>query len=70
MSILQSPRASRSGSRTAPPTTPPSSFNSPSTSQTTLFEAAALVVIVIILFLQTWRAAIIPIVAIPVSLIE
>ncbi len=35
----------------------------------TLFEAAVLVVIVIILFLQTWRAAIIPIVAIPVSLI-
>ena len=36
---------------------------------TTLFEAALLVVIVIILFLQTWRAAIIPVVAIPVSLI-
>src|SRR5256714_3210897 len=36
---------------------------------TTLFEAVALVVIVIILFLQTWRAAIIPIVAIPVSLV-
>jgi hydrophobe/amphiphile efflux-1 (HAE1) family protein len=35
----------------------------------TLFEAAVLVVLVIILFLQTWRAAIIPIVAIPVSLI-
>src|SRR5713226_3202269 len=35
----------------------------------TLFAAAILVVIVIILFLQTWRAAIIPIVAIPVSLI-
>ena len=35
----------------------------------TLFEAAVLVVIVIILFLQTWRAAIIPIVAIPVSLV-
>jgi hydrophobe/amphiphile efflux-1 (HAE1) family protein len=35
----------------------------------TLFEAIVLVVIVIILFLQTWRAAIIPIVAIPVSLI-
>lgn len=35
----------------------------------TLFEAGVLVVIVIILFLQTWRAAIIPIVAIPVSLI-
>ena len=35
----------------------------------TLFEAILLVVIVIILFLQIWRAAIIPIVAIPVSLI-
>lgn len=35
----------------------------------TLFEAVALVVIVVILFLQTWRAAVIPIVAIPVSLI-
>src|SRR5262249_29212633 len=35
----------------------------------TLFEAVVLVVIVVILFLQTWRAAIIPIVAIPVSLI-
>ena len=35
----------------------------------TLFEATVLVVIVIILFLQTWRAAIIPIVAIPVSLV-
>ncbi len=32
---------------------------------TTLFEAVALVVLVVILFLQTWRAAIIPIVAIP-----
>src|SRR6266853_1035134 len=35
----------------------------------TLLEATLLVVIVIILFLQSWRAAIIPIVAIPVSLI-
>jgi hydrophobe/amphiphile efflux-1 (HAE1) family protein len=35
----------------------------------TLFEAALLVVIVIIVFLQSWRAALIPIVAIPVSLI-
>ena len=35
----------------------------------TLFEAVVLVVIVIILFLQTWRAAIIPVVAIPVSLV-
>jgi HAE1 family hydrophobic/amphiphilic exporter-1 len=36
---------------------------------TTIFEAVALVCLVIIAFLQTWRAAIIPIVAIPVSLI-
>jgi hydrophobe/amphiphile efflux-1 (HAE1) family protein len=37
--------------------------------QRTLFEAIGLVVCVVILFLQTWRAAIIPVVAIPVSLI-
>src|SRR4051794_24013735 len=35
----------------------------------TLFEAAALVVLVILVFLQSWRTALIPIVAIPVSLI-
>ena len=35
----------------------------------TIIEAVLLVVLVVILFLQTWRAAIIPIVAIPVSLI-
>jgi len=35
----------------------------------TIFEAIVLVVLVVILFLQTWRAAIIPIVAIPVSLV-
>lgn len=35
----------------------------------TLWEAMLLVVLVVILFLQTWRAAVIPIVAIPVSLI-
>jgi len=35
----------------------------------TIFQAIALVVIVVILFLQTWRAAIIPLVAIPVSLV-
>src|SRR3970282_143907 len=35
----------------------------------TIFEAALLVIVVVILFLQTWRASIIPIVAIPVSLI-
>jgi hydrophobe/amphiphile efflux-1 (HAE1) family protein len=37
--------------------------------QSTLFEAMLLVVLVIIVFLQSWRAAVIPIVAIPVSLI-
>jgi len=37
--------------------------------QKTLLEAMVLVVLVILLFLQSWRAAIIPIVAIPVSLI-
>ena len=35
----------------------------------TLFEAMILVVLVILVFLQKWRAAIIPIVAIPVSLV-
>ncbi len=35
----------------------------------TLIEAILLVVIVVVLFLQTWRAALIPIVAIPVSLV-
>ncbi|MDX2199583.1 MAG: efflux RND transporter permease subunit, partial [Phycisphaerae bacterium] len=35
----------------------------------TLFEAVLLVVIVVILFLQTWRASIIPLAAVPVSLI-
>ncbi len=35
----------------------------------TLFEALALVVLVVILFLKTWRASLIPILAVPVSLI-
>jgi HAE1 family hydrophobic/amphiphilic exporter-1 len=35
----------------------------------TFLEAVALVILVVILFLQTWRAAIIPILAIPVSII-
>jgi hydrophobe/amphiphile efflux-1 (HAE1) family protein len=35
----------------------------------TVYEAIFLVAIVIIIFLQTWRAAIIPIIAIPISLI-
>ena len=37
--------------------------------QQTLLEAVVLVTLVIFIFLQTWRAAIIPIIAIPVSLI-
>ena len=35
----------------------------------TIFEAILLVVLVVMVFLQTWRASIIPLVAIPVSLI-
>ncbi len=35
----------------------------------TLLEAIALVVIVVIIFLQTWRASIIPLIAVPVSII-
>ncbi|MEH6697556.1 MAG: multidrug efflux RND transporter permease subunit [Brevundimonas sp.] len=37
--------------------------------QHTLMEAILLVVLVVVVFLQTWRAAIIPIVAIPVALV-
>jgi multidrug efflux pump len=36
---------------------------------TTLIEAVALVVLVVILFLQTWRASFIPLLAVPVSII-
>ena len=35
----------------------------------TLFEAVALVVLVVIVFLQTWRASLIPLVAVPVSIV-
>lgn len=35
----------------------------------TLLEAIVLVVIVVILFLQTWRASVIPLIAVPVSLV-
>ena len=35
----------------------------------TLLEAIALVVIVVVLFLQSWRASIIPLVAVPISLV-
>jgi hydrophobe/amphiphile efflux-1 (HAE1) family protein len=37
--------------------------------ESTIGEAIVLVVLVVVLFLQTWRAAVIPIVAIPISLI-
>jgi multidrug efflux pump len=37
--------------------------------QHTLIEAIVLVVLVVILFLQTWRASIIPLVAVPVSVV-
>ncbi|KRB07633.1 multidrug efflux RND transporter permease subunit [Lysobacter sp. Root690] len=36
---------------------------------TTLLEAILLVVLVVILFLQTWRASIIPLIAVPVSIV-
>jgi multidrug efflux pump len=36
---------------------------------TTLLEALMLVVIVVVVFLQTWRASVIPLVAVPVSLV-
>ena len=35
----------------------------------TLVEAVILVVIVVIVFLQTWRASIIPLLAVPVSIV-
>ena len=35
----------------------------------TLLEAVALVVLVVVVFLQTWRASIIPLVAVPVSIV-
>ena len=35
----------------------------------TLLEAVALVVIVVVIFLQTWRASIIPLLAVPVSIV-
>ncbi len=51
-------------------TTRPSSSASRSTRCIhTLFEAVVLVVLVVLLFLQTWRASLIPLLAIPVSLI-
>jgi multidrug efflux pump subunit AcrB len=63
-------RTSRRASNTRSSTTRRSSSpESVSAVQQTLLEAIVLVVIVVIVFLQTWRAAIIPIIAIPVSLV-
>ena len=51
-------------------TTPPSSCASRSLRLIeTLLEAIALVVIVVVLFLQTWRASIIPLLAVPISIV-
>jgi len=36
---------------------------------TTLFEAVMLVVLVVIIFLQTWRASMIPLLAVPISIV-
>ena len=36
----------------------------------TLLEAILLVVLVVILFLQTWRASLIPLAAVPVSFVD
>jgi hydrophobe/amphiphile efflux-1 (HAE1) family protein len=49
----------------------PTEFVSASISEVekTLFEALILVVLVVMVFLQSWRAALIPIIAIPVSLV-
>ena len=35
----------------------------------TLFEAVMLVVLVVVVFLQTWRASVIPLVAVPVAIV-
>ncbi|MGY1893779.1 efflux RND transporter permease subunit, partial [Pseudomonas sp. SDT291_1_S447] len=37
--------------------------------QHTLLEAMMLIVLVVVLFLQTWRASIIPLIAVPVSIV-
>src|SRR4030095_8162087 len=52
--------------QSAPPTSVRESIHEV---QKTLFEAIALVVIVVLVFLQTWRASLIPLIAVPVSLI-
>ena len=57
-----SPRASTTASTTTRPSSSPRSI---AKLYKTLLEAIGLVVLVVILFLQTWRATIIPVVAIP-----
>ena len=47
------------------PTIRPSSSRSRSGSLRTILEATVLVVLVVLLFLKTWRATVIPVVAIP-----
>ena len=51
------------------PSTPPAFKASIEEVVKTLFEAALLVVMVVYLFLQSWRATLIPMIAVPVSLI-
>jgi multidrug efflux pump subunit AcrB len=51
------------------PTTPRSSSGLDQGGQTTIVEAALIVLAVVFLFLQTWRATLIPMLAVPVSLI-
>ncbi len=64
------PDASRPASSTDRSTTPRSSCATRSRRWcTTLLEATLLVVLVVILFLQTWRASIIPLIAVPVSIV-
>ena len=58
------------GSTTASTTTPrPSSASRSSTSFKTLLDAVVLVAIVVLVFLQNWRAALIPLVAVPVAIV-
>ena len=50
-------------------TPPPSSARASATSSRTLLIAVGLVALVVLVFLQNWRAALVPLLAIPVSLI-
>ncbi len=63
-------RTCRRASTTTSSTTPRSSCSASIEAVVhTLLEAIALVVLVVILFLQTWRASIIPLIAVPVSVV-